>query len=48
MGKKYSVWVIGKKDTTKDYVYANTHRDARKKYAKKHRVNAIDCDSQKV
>ena len=48
MGKKYAVWKIGKKDSTKGYVYATTHREARSKYAKKHKTTSAKCDSQKV
>ena len=48
MAKKYAVWQIGKEENTKDYVYANTHREARDKYARKHSVGSVRCDSRKV
>ena len=48
MAHKYAVWQIGKEENTKDYVYANTHREARDKYARKHSVGSVRCDSQKV
>ena len=48
MAHKYAVWQIGKEENTKDYVYANTHREARNKYARKHSVGSVRCDSQKV
>ena len=48
MIKKYAVWIKGKEENTKDYMYANTHREARYKYAQKHNVVSVRCDSRRV
>ena len=48
MAKKYAVWQKADYDGTKQYVYANTHREAAQKYAAKNDVKAVDCDTQKV
>ena len=47
MGKKYRVWEEGNEEK-KDTVYADTHREAKKKYAAKHGISWAKVESQKV
>ena len=46
--KEYTVWVQGRKNYTKECIYAYTHADARWKYAKKHNINVVKCNCEKV
>lgn len=47
--KKYAVWQISNESKTKEYIYAQTHREASNKYKKKHtKVSIHDVETRKV
>lgn len=46
--KKYAVWKLGEEDSTKEYIYAKTHREASKIYRARHPgLSVSDVDTRK-
>ena len=48
MINKYAVWKINDEDNTKRYIYADSHYNAKMKYAVMYSCSAINIDTQKV
>jgi hypothetical protein len=46
---KYAVWKIGSREETKEYVYANSHREAATKYRAKYpKLSSEQVETQKT
>lgn len=45
---KYAVWELRKEDSTKQYFYANTHREAARKFCDATGTATSDVETQKV
>jgi len=48
MNNKYAVWQRGKEETTKEYLYAKTHREASATYRENHDVSIHNVETRKV